>query len=81
VKRFVDKADAASTSNLRKHAKICWGDDVIKAADDTKDVDVARGIASKATLGNGSMTAMFERVKGKGVVTYSHTQHTKTETK
>jgi hypothetical protein len=60
VKQFVDKADASSTSNLWKHAKICWGDDVIKAADETKDVEVARGIASKATLGNRSITAMFE---------------------
>jgi hypothetical protein len=60
IKRFVDKADAASTSNLWKHAKTCWGHDTIKAADETKDVGVAREIASKAVLNNGSMTAMFE---------------------
>jgi hypothetical protein len=81
IKQFVDKANAALTSNLRKHVKICWGDGVIKAADETKDVGVAHGIALKAALENGSMTAMFEQAKGKGVVTYSHTQHTKMETK
>jgi hypothetical protein len=81
VNRFVDKGDASSTSNLRKHAKICWGDDNVKAADDTKDVKLARGIIAKSGLANASITAMFERAKGKGAVTYSHTQHTKTETK
>jgi hypothetical protein len=81
VNRFFDKADASSTSNLRKHAKGCWGDEVVKAADETKDVKVARGIVAKSGLGNASITAIFERAKGKGAVTYSHTQHTKTETK
>lgn len=81
VNRFVDKGDASSTSNLRKHAKICWGTDVIKAADETKDVDRARTIVVKSGLGNALLTASFERAKGKGKVTYSHTQHTKTETK
>ena len=78
MKRFVD--NSASTSNLWKHAKIYWGDNMIKVADETKDVGVAH-IASKAALGNRSMMAMFEQAKGKGVVTYSHMQHTKTETK
>jgi hypothetical protein len=81
VNRYVDKSDASSTSNLRKHAKICWGDDVVKAADETKDLTRARGIVGKSGLGNASITAMFERAKGKGTVTYSHKQHTKTETK
>jgi hypothetical protein len=81
VNRYVDKGDASSTSNLRKHAKLCWGDDVVKAADETKDAKLARGIVAKSGMGNASITAMFERAKNKGVVTYSHTQHTKTETK
>ena len=81
VNRFVDKHDAKSMSNLRKHAKKCWGEDVVKAADETKDINLARGIVAKSGLGNPKITAMFERVKGKGAVTYSHTQHTKTETK
>ena len=81
VKRYIDKSDVSSTSNLRKHAKICWGDDVVKAADETKDLACAQAIVAKSGLENASITAMFERVKGKGAVTYSHKQHTKTETK
>ena len=81
VNRYVDKSDVSLTSNLRKHANICWGDDVVKAADETKDLTRARAIVAKSGLGNASITAMFERAKGKGMVTYSHMQHTKTETK
>jgi hypothetical protein len=81
VNRFFDKGDASSTSNLRKHAKKCWGDDVVKLADETKDVNLARDIVAKSGMGNAMITTMFERKKSKGVVTYSHTQHTKTETK
>ena len=32
VHQFLDKKDAGSTSNLHKHAKICWGLDTVKAA-------------------------------------------------
>jgi hypothetical protein len=81
INRFIDKGDASSTSNLRKHAKICWGDDIVKAADETKDAKLARAIVVKSGLCNRSITEMFERAKGQGAVTYSHTQHTKTETK
>lgn len=81
VNRFFDKGDASSTSNLRKHAKHCWGDDVVKSADETKDLKIARSIVAKSGMGNATITAMFERAEKKGVVTYSHTQHTKTETK
>ena len=81
VNRYVDKSDVSSTSNLRKHAKICWGNDVVTAADETKDLTHARVIVAKLGLGNTLITAMFERVKGKRAVTYSHTQHTKAETK
>jgi hypothetical protein len=81
VNRFVDKGDMSSTSNLRKHAKGCWGDEVVKAADNTKSLEVAHGIVAKSGLGNASITAMFEREKKMGVVTYSYRQHTKTETK
>jgi hypothetical protein len=80
VNRYFDKADASSTSNLRKHAKICWGEEVLKAADETKNVALARGIVAQSG-GDPTITAMFERAKGKGAVSYSHKQHTKTETK
>jgi hypothetical protein len=33
VRRYLDTSDAKSTSNLRKHAKICWGEEVVASAD------------------------------------------------
>lgn len=82
MNRFVNTGDASSTSNLRKHAKVCWGEDVVKAVDETKDLKLARGIVVKSGQKDGSLTTMFERVgKGTGVVTYSHRQFTKTESK
>jgi len=53
-------SDVSSTSNLRKYAKICWGDDVVKAADEMKDLTHAQAIVAKSGLGNASITAMFE---------------------
>jgi hypothetical protein len=60
VNHFVDKGDVSSTSNLRKHAKKCWGEDTVKAADETKDIKRARDILAKSGLANASITAMFE---------------------
>jgi hypothetical protein len=78
VCRFLDTKDAKSTSNLRRHAKLCWGDDTVAAADDTWDVKSAREALSKRKDLNGSITVAFERA-GKGKVTYSHHQHMKKE--
>ena len=77
-RRFLDKGDRKSTSNLRKHAKICWGSEAIEAADNTRDVDAAREILSKTKLRDGSITAEFKRI-GKGKVTFSARQHTTAE--
>jgi hypothetical protein len=81
VRRYLDKKDANSTSNLRKHAKKCWGDDVVRAADNAKTADQVREITiGGGTLSAQSITAAFER-KGKGKATYSHRQHTKAESR
>ena len=50
----------------------------MKAAD---DLTCVHAIVTKSGLGNASLMDMFEEGKGKGVVTYSHMQHTKTKTK
>ena len=42
VFRYLDITDAKSTSNLCKHAKVCWGDEAVLAADQTRDVFTAR---------------------------------------
>ena len=78
VRRYLDTGDAKSTSNLRKHAKICWGEDAVAAADETSNAQAAREALEKMRSTNSSITDAFERV-GKGKVTYSHTQHTTTE--
>ena len=78
VRRYLDTSDRRSTSNLRKHAKVCWGDDQVDAADQTKDVAVARRAIDVSKLKDGSLTASFKRV-GQGKVTYTHRQRNPTE--
>jgi hypothetical protein len=78
VKRYLDTNDAKSTSNLRKHAKRCWGDDIIATADKAKNAKEVRATTVSGALDPESITAAFERT-GKGKVTYSHRQHTKAE--
>ncbi|KIL55792.1 hypothetical protein M378DRAFT_53553, partial [Amanita muscaria Koide BX008] len=80
VYRYLDSSDATSTSNLKRHAKICWGEETVKAAGNAKDARAARVILAKTNLKDGTITAAFER-SGKGKVTYSHRQHTKTESR
>ena len=80
VRRFLDKGDAKSTGNMRKHAKRCWGDDVVTAADKAANANDVRRTTVKGALDPQSITAAFER-KGKGKVTYLHRQHTKTESR
>ena len=60
VHRYLDTGDAKSTSNLRKHAKICWGEEAVAAADNTKDVRAAHDALGKLNLVDGSITAAFE---------------------
>ncbi|KIM53945.1 hypothetical protein SCLCIDRAFT_137784 [Scleroderma citrinum Foug A] len=80
VRWFLDTTDCRSTSNLRKHAKSCWGNDVVRAADDAKNADEVWTKIVPNYLQDGSITAAFER-KGKGNIMYSHCQHTRQETK
>ena len=74
----MDKGDAKSTSNMRKHAKKCWGDEVVASVDKAKNAHEVHATTIKGALDPQSITAAFER-KGKGKVKYSHRQHTKTE--
>jgi hypothetical protein len=48
VRRFMDTGDARSTSGLRRHAKICWGEEAVSAADNTADLEGARTVLAKA---------------------------------
>ena len=68
--------DAKSTGNLRKHAKLCWGMDIIDKADDAKDIaSIHKGLATAQKTRDGLITASFERI-GKGKVMYTTCQHT-----
>ena len=80
VHRFLDKGDAKSTGNMRKHARKCWGNDVVLSADKAQNADEVRATTVSGILNPTSITAAFER-KGKGKVTYSHRQHTRTESR
>lgn len=82
VWRYLDTADATSTSNLRRHARICWGDEMVAAAGTVKDVYAARAVLAKPNQRDGSITAAFERIGSeKGTVTYSNRPLTKAETR
>ena len=78
VRRYLDTGDAKSTSNLRKHARLCWGVETVAEADETKNYGAASEIIKLHK--DGSITESFER-KGKGKVTYSHRQHTTTQSR
>ena len=81
VHRYLDTSDRNSTGNLWKHARQCWGDDILLRADTCGDVATAREALSKATkLKDGSITTAFKR-KGKGKLTFSHRQHDTTQTR
>lgn len=69
MNRYLDKADARSTSNLRKHVRNCWGTDVLAAADKIKNLDAIRAVVGKTDLKDGSLAAAFQGV-GKGKLTY-----------
>jgi hypothetical protein len=79
VRRFLDTADKGSTSNLRKHAKHCWSDDIIRKADEMKEEltldDFRKSLAEAKEKQDGSITAFFDR-KGKGKLKYMMRQHT-----
>lgn len=80
VRRYLDTGDAKSTSNLRRHAKMCWGLEAVDAASKTKDVYAARDAMAKSKPRDGSITAAFERISEEHV-TYSHRQLTKAESR
>jgi hypothetical protein len=80
IQRYLDTADERLTSNLCHHVKICWGKEAITGADAAKSHHVACEIVEKSLrMLDGSITAMFKCIKGKGSVTYLHRPHTKTE--
>ncbi len=62
--------NAKSTGNLCKHAKLCWGIDIVDKANKAKDItSIHEGLATAQKKRDRLITASFERL-GKGIVTY-----------
>jgi hypothetical protein len=76
IRRFLDKGDIKSTGNLRKHAKVCWGEDTINNANMLANIEAARALMDGVT--QSVLTAAFARVVT-SKVTYSTRQHTKSQ--
>ena len=60
--------------------KTCWGDEALKATEATESMEEAQEVVVNSLNDNGSITTVFEQT-GKGKVTYSNRQHTRTETR
>ena len=64
---------------MRKHARHCWSDDIIKKADEAKEEltldDFRKGLAEAKKSQDGSITAAFDH-KGRTKVKYMMRQHT-----
>ena len=73
---YFDTGDTKSTSNLCKHAKICWEEEAVAATDLTRDVWAAYEALEKMKSVDSSITKAFEQA-GKDKVTYSYHQYTK----
>ncbi|KAH8978784.1 hypothetical protein EDB86DRAFT_2769716, partial [Lactarius hatsudake] len=73
--QYLDTCDAKSMGNLQKHAKGCWRDEVVAAADATKNVQAACDALEKVKSVDGSITAAFQCI-AKDKITYSHCQLT-----
>ena len=75
---ILDTSDHKLTSNLKHHATVCWGLEIVNDTLEAK-VDIMSAHQTLSKMRDGSITASFEW-KGKGKVSYSHRQHTKAET-
>ncbi|RPD69056.1 hypothetical protein L226DRAFT_472479, partial [Lentinus tigrinus ALCF2SS1-7] len=80
VNRFLSTKDRGSTSNLRGHAQGCWGEDVVKRLESTKNFSESRK-AAKGFLRTGSLTEYFKSKKGDQIVSYQQQTLTRMETR
>ena len=80
IRRYLDTSDAVSTGNMRRHAKSCWGVEVVEQADALGNGEDAREAFVKKTMRDGDIKVLLERKRG-SVVSYSHRQFTRDETR
>lgn len=75
VRRYLDTSDRNSTGNLRKHARQCWGDEVLLGADTCGDIETTREALGKAKKQiDGSITTIQEEGKRKDYLFSSSTR-------
>jgi hypothetical protein len=62
INRYLDTGDRKSTGNLRKHAKLCFGEEAVAVADMGKDINATHAALLKNPdlLRTGLLTANFE---------------------
>jgi hypothetical protein len=61
IQRFLDKGDTKSMSNMCKHAKKCWGDNIVASVDNAENVNDVHCTTIKGFLNPQSITR--ERAK------------------
>jgi hypothetical protein len=80
VRRFLNTGDAKLTGNMHKHAKRCWSAEVVASVDKAKSVNEVCAMTVKGILDPQLITSTFKPM-GKSKVTFSHQQHTRTESR
>ncbi|KAF8621215.1 hypothetical protein AX15_007962 [Amanita polypyramis BW_CC] len=78
IQHYLDKGDAKSTSNLKRHAMHCWKEHVVQSVLNGNDLKEACKVVTEHH--DGVLTSHFEHI-GKGKVMYSSIQPTKAETR
>jgi hypothetical protein len=74
VRRYLDTTDAKSTSNLRKHAKICWGEEAVAAADQTRDVLAAREASHRQHTTTETRCVFIPQALGLGLISLNRAE-------
>ena len=59
IRRYLDTKDVKSTGNMRKHARACWGDEIVRTTDGAHTATEAWKDLIPS-LRSGSITAIFE---------------------
>ncbi|KAG6822863.1 hypothetical protein H0H92_012238, partial [Tricholoma furcatifolium] len=81
IRRYLDSNDKGSTSNLHKHAEKCWGEEAFMHANNADNIAKVRDVVERLKKNpNGDIKKMFSGLEAKGIISYSHRQHTAEQT-
>ena len=79
IRRYLSSKDGTSTSNLRKHARRCWGVEALEAADRMTTASSAKASVEKYRRTQNLKVAFG--AASKKSFRYSTVQHTPTESR